>query len=182
MRVLTTLIATMLTSVCCLPASATVRIASDPGGQLGPYLKKLESLRQSGQNVVIDGDCLSACTMVLGVIPRDRICVTARARLGFHAAWRPGQAGADLAGTDLLMSVYPQLVQDWIKRRGGLSRQLIYLNGGELASMYPRCNGGDVAATVEWHSGREHGPGGVSVEHAQGASGAHAATIWSRAH
>ena len=25
--------------------------------------------------------------MVLGVIPRERICMTRRARLGFHAAW-----------------------------------------------------------------------------------------------
>lgn len=184
MRVLATLLATTLASVCCLPASATVRITSDPGGQLGPYIQKLQSLRQSGQNVVIDGACFSACTMVLGLIPRERICVTARAKLGFHAAWRPGQAGvqvSDQEGTDLLMSFYPQAVRDWIKRRGGLSRQLVYLRGGELASMYPRCNGGDAAATAEWHPGREHGTGGVGVEHAQGASVPHAATIRSRA-
>ena len=32
---------------------------------------------------MIDGRCLSACTLVRGVIPRERICVTRRARLGF---------------------------------------------------------------------------------------------------
>ena len=36
-------------------------------------------LRKSGQRVVIDGTCASACTLVLGVIPHDRICVTSRA-------------------------------------------------------------------------------------------------------
>ena len=63
------------------------------GGQIGPYLEILAALRNSGERVVIDGPCLSACTLVLGVIPRDRICVTARARLGFHAAWHPGENG-----------------------------------------------------------------------------------------
>ena len=74
-------------------AAATVRIVSDTGGQIGPYLENLAALRASGERVVIDGPCLSACTMVLGVIPRNRICVTRRARLGFHAAWHPGDHG-----------------------------------------------------------------------------------------
>jgi hypothetical protein len=125
-----------------VPASATVRITSDPGGQIGPYLDKLESLRKSGQNVVIDGECLSACTMVLGVIPRDHICVTGRARLGFHAAWMPDSAGHPVTsreGTDLLLSNYPHQVREWIAQRGGLTPHLIYLAGHELNSMYPSC-------------------------------------------
>ena len=69
-------------------AQAAVRIKADAGGQIGPYLEKLVALRGSGERVIIDGPCLSACTMVLGVIPRERICVTPRARLGFHAAWQ----------------------------------------------------------------------------------------------
>src|SRR3979411_2542164 len=77
-------------------ASAAVRIKADPGGQIGPYLENLALLRSSGEKVIIDGPCLSACTMLLGVIPRNRICVTPRARLGFHAApgsMRPGTPG-----------------------------------------------------------------------------------------
>jgi len=117
-----------------IPRAAWESLA-DPGGQIGPYLEKLQSLRNSGQNVIIDGSCLSACTMVLGVIPRDRLCVTARARLGFHSAWRSDQTGRQTVsqeGTELLMSVYPQQVRNWISRRGGLSPQLIYLTGDEL--------------------------------------------------
>ena len=41
---------------------------------------------QSGERVVIDGPCLSACTLVLSTVPSNRICVTRRAVLGFHAA------------------------------------------------------------------------------------------------
>ena len=131
-----------------VPASATMRITSDPGGQIGPYLENLASLRSSGEHVVIDGPCLSACTMVLGVIPRDHLCVTARARLGFHTAWRPDSAGRPVVsrdGTELLMTVYPQPVRDWIARRGGLSPHMKYLTGRELTSMYPACQHSETA-------------------------------------
>ena len=71
------------------PASATMRISEDRGGQIGHYLEAYSMLRSSGENVVVDGNCLSACTLLLGVIPRDRICATSNARFGFHAAWMP---------------------------------------------------------------------------------------------
>ncbi len=142
MRLGTVLLATCLVAMATLPASATKRITDDPGGQIGPYLENLAALRSSGERVVIDGPCLSACTMVLGVIPRDHLCVTPRARLGFHAAWRPDDAGHAVTsrdGTQLLMAVYPQQVRNWIARRGGLSPHMMYLSGRELASMYPAC-------------------------------------------
>jgi hypothetical protein len=123
-------------------AMAVIRIKADPGGQIGPYLENLAALRSSGERVIIDGPCISACTMVLGVIPRDRICVTTRARLGFHAAWHPGDDGRPVtsrAATQLLMEVYPQNVRSWIKERGGLSERMMYLSGRELAAMYQSC-------------------------------------------
>jgi hypothetical protein len=123
-------------------AQAAVVIKSDPGGQIGPYLENLAVLRGSGQKVVIDGPCLSACTMVLGVIPRERICVTSRARLGFHAAWHPAEDGHPIPSreaTALLMSIYPEHVRSWIARRGGLSPRMKYLSGRELAAMYHTC-------------------------------------------
>src|SRR5262245_56209767 len=123
-------------------ASAAVRIVGDAGGQIGPYLENLAALRNSGERVIIDGPCLSACTMVLGVIPHERICVTSRARLGFHAAWNPGRNGRPVpsrGGTQLLMDVYPENVRTWIKGRGGLSPRMMYLSGRELTAMYQPC-------------------------------------------
>jgi hypothetical protein len=142
MRVSAAVLGAVLVATAASPSLSAVRITSDPGGQIGPYMVKLETLRNSGQSVIIDGPCLSACTMVLGVISRDRLCVTPRARLGFHAAWRLNEAGRQVTspdGTELLMSAYPQPVRDWIARRGGLSPRLMYLTGNELASMYPVC-------------------------------------------
>lgn len=126
----------------CSPASSAVRIANDAGGKIGPYLDRLVSLRASGENVIIDGPCLSACTMLLGVIPRDRICVTGRARLGFHAAWLPDASGRRVvsqAGTQALWDVYPHQVREWLRRRGGLKPNMVFLQGRELASMYSPC-------------------------------------------
>src|SRR5262249_11761348 len=111
-------------------------------GQIGPYLENLVALRGSGERVIIDGPCLSACTMLLGVIPRERICVTQRARLGFHAAWHPGGHGQQVTSreaTQLLMDIYPQHVRSWIARRGGLSPRMMYLSGRELTAMYNTC-------------------------------------------
>ena len=51
-------------------ASATMRIAEDRGGQIGQYLQTFGAVRESGERVVIDGNCLSACTLVLGLIPK----------------------------------------------------------------------------------------------------------------
>ena len=66
-------------------ALADVRILASPGGAVGNYLNFFSQVRRSGERVIIDGPCLSACTLVLSTIPRNRICVTSRAVLGFHA-------------------------------------------------------------------------------------------------
>ena len=123
-------------------ASATVRIDGDPGGRIGTYMMQYMLLRDSGQNVVIDGPCMSACTLVLSLIPRGRICVTDRALLGFHAAWTPDYDGRPLpsyAATRMLFSTYPAQVKSWIRRKGGLTPRTIMLRGRELATMYRSC-------------------------------------------
>jgi hypothetical protein len=123
-------------------ASAAVTISDDPGGQIGYYLTKYKALRASGERVVIDGMCASACTMLLGEIPRSRICVTPRAVLEFHTAWDPTPSGGEVinpAGNQILWSTYPSDIRKWITQHGGLRPQIIYLRGAELAAMYPAC-------------------------------------------
>lgn len=123
-------------------ASATMRISDDVGGRIGTYVDQFSAVRASGQRVVIDGACLSACTLVLGIVPRNRICVTRRAMLGFHAAWMPGPQGRPVPseiGTQALWDMYPPHVRRWINARGGLSSKMVFLRGRELLSMYPEC-------------------------------------------
>jgi hypothetical protein len=76
------------------------------------------------------------------MVPRQRICVTPRAILGFHAASSRGYYGQRVLepeASDLVLSAYPATVRHWIVRRGGLSSRMLLLRGRELAAMYPRC-------------------------------------------
>ena len=77
-------------------AAAVVRITNDRGGNIGAYWSRYMALRDAGEEIIIDGVCSSACTLVLGIVPHDRICVTQNAVLGFHAAWRPGFLGFEI--------------------------------------------------------------------------------------
>jgi hypothetical protein len=121
-------------------AAATVRIADDTGGQIGAYLAKYRALKASGERVEIDGTCASACTMLLGIIPRNRICVTPHASLVFHSAWDvEGDKAVTSEGNRILWSTYPESVRRWIKSHGGLHSQMIILHGPELAAMFPSC-------------------------------------------
>jgi hypothetical protein len=124
------------------PARAEVRILASPGGQVGPFLDLFDRVRASGERVVIDGPCLSACTLVLMTVPEERICVTRRAVLGFHAARSidgRGRMYAEPEASRAVLESYPGPVRDWISRRGGLTSRMLLLRGRELAAIYPRC-------------------------------------------
>jgi hypothetical protein len=124
-------------------ASAEIRIVGDPGGEVSSYMQKFEAVRASGERVVIDGPCLSACTLLLGIVPKSRICVTQQAVLGFHAASYYDDASRALVptreGSRLVMRVYPAEIRGWIARHGGLTPKLIELRGRELTAMYHTC-------------------------------------------
>lgn len=123
-------------------AQARIRILASPGGEVGPFLELFERMRASGERVEIDGPCLSACTLVLSAVPNDRICVTRRAVLGFHAARSidpHGRVYAEPEASRLVLAAYPSAVQGWISRRGGLTSRLLLLRGRELAAIYPTC-------------------------------------------
>jgi hypothetical protein len=123
-------------------AHADVRIGDDRGGDLGTYLLKYSALRTSGKHVVIDGRCLSACTLVLGILPAQRICVTPRAVLGFHATHASSafSTASSRWSTLTLLQMYPAPVQKWIAGHGGLTDEMIYLAGTQLAAMYRTCH------------------------------------------
>jgi hypothetical protein len=151
-------------------ASATMRISEDRGGQIGRYLEAFASVRSSGERVVVDGNCLSACTLVLGVVPRERICATQRARFGFHAAWMPDRDGRPVTsplGTQALWSIYPASVRRWITRHGGLSRKMLFMQGQDLNGIVASC---DRDGREQVRSARRLTPNPVRYESASAAS------------
>ena len=145
MRIRGLFIGAALVALSATSASATMRISEDRGGQIGQYLQAFASVRSSGEKVVVDGNCLSACTLVLGLVPRERICATDRARFGFHAAWMPDRDGRPVTsplGTQALWSIYPASVKRWINAHGGLSRKMIFMQGAQLSGIVASCDRG----------------------------------------
>jgi hypothetical protein len=124
------------------PVLGDVRILSSGGGSVAQYLDFFAKVRQSGERVVIDGPCLSACTLVLSSVPRKRICATSRAVLGFHAPFVVDDNGRSYRLREITQAVnatYPANVRAWIKRKGGLTQKTILLKGRELNAIVPRC-------------------------------------------
>ena len=74
----------------------------------GPRLRHKES------KVRIVGPCVSACTVLLSYVPRQNICVTRNAYLGFHWA-------TTAFHTRELWSAYPPDIRQWISQHGGLT-------------------------------------------------------------
>src|SRR5262245_51935107 len=97
-------------------AAADYRITRDHGGSVDQYKVKYSLIRDRGERVIIDGVCNSACTLVLGIVPLNRICVTPRASLGFHMAYYDqattyGVKVVSYEGTAEITSYYPEAVK-----------------------------------------------------------------------
>lgn len=139
---LSVLIGAALAALTATVATAEIRIRNHPGGLLQESASAFARMRAMGETVVIDGRCVSACTLVLGIMPPDRLCVTPRAMFGFHAAWAYDMEGRQVDsphGTAAMLATYPAEVRRWLASKGGLSRRLLVLRGRELTSMFRRC-------------------------------------------
>jgi hypothetical protein len=128
-----------------VPARADLHITRDHGGYVEEYKTKYQRIRDRHERVIIDGICNSACTLVFGIVPMNKICVTPRASLGFHQAYYDkaftfGIKVTSSEGTSDLMSYYPNTVKDWIRRNGGLTTEMKKItNGAELWKIVDPC-------------------------------------------
>jgi len=130
--------------ICLIGASPAFaeRISDDAGGLIDTYVQKFTRVRDSGERIEVDGQCLSACTLLLALVPRERICVTPNAVFGFHSAWSYDAQGGEAVNRDATQSMwnmYPERIRQWIRANGGLHQGLIYLRGRPLAALYPPC-------------------------------------------
>ena len=74
--------------ICCLAAPAlaeTIDVYDNHGGSVVQYNARWAGLAARGVDVRIVGPCQSACTILLGHIPRSPVRVPSRAPAGCHA-------------------------------------------------------------------------------------------------
>jgi hypothetical protein len=126
----------LLSLLAMTPARADLRITSDHGGYVEEYKARYARIRDRHERVIIDGICNSACTLVFGIVPMNKVCVTPRASVGFHQAYYDksftfGIKVTSAEGTSDLMSYYPDTVKDWIRRNGGLTTEMKKIKNGE---------------------------------------------------
>jgi hypothetical protein len=142
-------VATTLFLLPALSARADFVIKYDTGGFINDYIERYETIRANGVHVVVEGVCLSACTMVLGIVPRENVCVTSRAQFGFHAAFtKPKKVTLPSPdGSRRLMEHYAPDVRSWVTRHGGLTSRVLVLKGAELARMVSSC---DARSASRW--------------------------------
>jgi hypothetical protein len=126
-----------------------VRLAGyDPGGYLARYLADLEKLKRLGvRQLQIDATCASACTVYLRL--GKRVCVTDRARIGFHRITlrsrtrfgpiRSRLKSAEHGFNDKFLQRLPANIRSWRGIRGGLPRRMVWLKGDEAARRIGRC-------------------------------------------
>jgi hypothetical protein len=110
----------------------TIDVSDDHGGSVATYDAQWAELAQRGVSVRVVGPCQSACTVLLGHIPRNRICVTPDASFGFHLAHLP-QATATLWGA------YAPDIRAWINARGGLTRDFIWMRAPDTFRYFHKC-------------------------------------------
>ena len=64
MKWLAAVVGALASALVITTAFADIRVVNDPGGEVTSYLRKYNAMRTSGERLVIDGPCLSACTLV----------------------------------------------------------------------------------------------------------------------
>ena len=140
-----TFVLPLLSLLAIAPARAELHITRDHGGYMLEYKAKYERIRDRHERVIIDGICNSACTLVFGIVPPNKICVTPRASLGFHQAYYDkaftfGIKITSAEGTEQLMSYYSEPVKDWIRHNGGLTPEMKKIkNGPEMWKIVDPC-------------------------------------------
>lgn len=85
-------------------------IKKDLGGSLSDYMVRYSRMRQDGAKLAIDGECMSACTIFFPYLVGN-VCVTDKAKLGFHRSNRP-------EGTTVMLMSYPPMVVIWLMAEG----------------------------------------------------------------
>src|SRR5689334_18005404 len=110
----------------------TIDILDDHGGTTSAYAARWAQHRRDGIHVRIAGPCESECTMIVGSLRRERICVRPDARFGFRVADLPSH-------TARVWKSWPTDIKIWLSRHGGLTRQLTWLEAPDIYRFFRRC-------------------------------------------
>lgn len=131
-------------------------ISEDPGGVIVQFVRKYSDMRDAGTNVVISGQCVSACTLLLGILRPEKFCVMPEAILGFHSAStitrEPGKNDVIEHApeiSDLVFQMYPARVRSYLTTQGWVGANphpdVIWVRGSKLRKLVRPCTKVDLS-------------------------------------
>lgn len=115
-----------------LARAETINVSDNHGGSVVKYDARWAGLAAQGVKVDVVGPCQSACTVLLGHIPRTDICVTPTASFGFHLANLQ-------SATAILWGAYQSDIRNWITAHGGLTHTFIWMRAPDTYRYFRRC-------------------------------------------
>jgi len=101
------------------PPGEPVVLRYEPGGMIGQHRLRFLGYQREGSRVELRGGCYSACTLITGYVPKDKLCIEAGAFLAFHSALMRDYKTANMAATLEMYLTYPKDIRDWIDINGG---------------------------------------------------------------
>jgi len=125
-------IGSMTAFAAALARAETMDVYDNHGGSVVAYDQQWAGIAARGTSVRVVGPCKSACTVLLGHIPRNHICVTPQASFGFHLAKKPH-------ATVLIWSLYPADIKGWINAHGGLQTDLSWMRAPDTYRYFKKC-------------------------------------------
>jgi hypothetical protein len=139
-------------------ASKTITITNDDGGIVVSYIRKYSDIRDAGEKVVVDGNCISSCTLLIGLLRPENVCVTDNAVFGFHSASLKRKVkGQDVyvhapEMSEMMYSLYPGDVRQLLRARGwdgyltdNAHPDIIWVSGSALKSIVRECTPADLS-------------------------------------
>src|SRR5258708_3951415 len=89
-----------------LKRDGLVVIDYDPGGNPGRFWTLFQYYAHMNTKVEVRGDCMSACTLIVGAIDKSKLCFGPNGKLHFHQ----GRSSSD----DNSVSVSPETITQWM--------------------------------------------------------------------
>lgn len=125
-----------------IPCGRPCVIEGSPGGIIDLFIAEANDLKDAGTPVIVDGPCISACTLLVD-IDRANVCLTTNAAFGFHQSSfnhgdgtvEHGQVSYETPGLDA-----------YIKAHGGepntdATGHILVVPFGEMKKFYRPCDG-----------------------------------------
>ena len=103
------------------PLGQLVVLQDETGGSIGWHKLRFAAYQREEVRVELHGSCYSACTLITGYVPKDKLCFASGAFLAFHAA-QTADRRKHADGTLQMYLIYPKFIRDWVDEQGGIDK------------------------------------------------------------